>query len=314
VLTDVLTVTRLRGTTLDQLVAAAPWGVRLPDAPLAAFHAVAQGTCWLTLPGQPPVQLVPGDVALLPTGASHLLTSSPDTPPRPYAELVAEQPTERTRTGGRLDLPGPGPLTHLFCGGYTYQHDGAHPALSLLPPVVHLPAHTATESGLPTILAMLATELAGQQPGAPAVIDHLVDVLFVHILRAWAARSDGRAHWLPALRDPAVAAAMSNMHDEPARAWTVTDLARTASLSRAAFARRFTDLVGEPPLTYLTRWRMDLAARHLRTLDQPIASVARAVGYTSEYAFSRAFHRSRGMPPARYRSITRTEHPTQNRP
>src|SRR3954462_9730233 len=115
VLTDVLAVTRLRGTTLDQLVAAAPWGVRLPDAPLAAFHAVAQGTCWLTVPGQPAVQLVPGDVALLPTGAGHLLTSAPDTPARPYAELVAAQPTERTHTGGRLDLPGPGPRTHLLC-------------------------------------------------------------------------------------------------------------------------------------------------------------------------------------------------------
>jgi AraC-like DNA-binding protein len=95
---------------------------------------------------------------------------------------------------------------------------------------------------------------------------------------------------------------MSTMHDEPARPWTVADLARTAGLSRAAFARRFTELVGEPPLAYLTRWRMDLAAQRLRTLDESVAHVARAVGYTSEYAFSRAFHRSRGAPPARYRA------------
>ena len=303
VLTDVLAITRVRGTALDQLVAAAPWGVRLPDAPIAAFHAVAQGTCWLTVPGHAAVRLAAGDLALLPTGASHLLTSAPGIVARPYADLVAEQPTGRSRAGGRLDLPGPGPVTHLLCGGYTYQHDSPHPALSLLPPVVHLSARAVTGTAIPAMLRLLATELAHQQPGAVTVIDHLVDALFVHILRAWTARPDNtHRHWLPALRDPAIAQAISTIHANPAHPWTVASLARATGLSRATFARRFTDLVGEAPLTYLTRWRMDLAAHQLRTGDQPVTAIARSVGYTSEYAFSRAFRRARGQPPTRYRA------------
>lgn len=311
VLTDVLTVTRMHGTRLDQLVAASPWAVRLPDSPHAAFHAVAQGTCWLTVPGRPAVQLVAGDVALLPAGASHVLSSSPGIAVRDHADLVAEHGSGRGAIGGRLDLPGPGQQVHLLCGGYTYLHDGVHPVLRLLPAVVHLPAHAGADTGIPPVLAMLATELAEQQPGAQSVVDHLVDVLFVHILRAWDSREGEGSHWLRALRDPAVAAALSRMHNEPARPWTVGELASTAGLSRAAFARRFTELVGEPPLAYLTRWRMDLAARRLRLVDQPVAAVARAVGYTSEYAFSRAFNRSRGLPPARYRSQARADEPSR---
>ncbi|MBA3338313.1 MAG: AraC family transcriptional regulator, partial [Geodermatophilaceae bacterium] len=234
-------------------------------------------------------------------GAGHVIASDLDATPRPYHDLIAERPHQPTSVGGRLELPGAGALTHLLCGGYTYQHDGAHPVLSLLPPLVHLPA-TAAGSAHHTTLQMLAAELDHDQPGTQTVADRLVDVLFVHILRAWAAHDDGRVHWLRALRDPHTARAMSAMHLNPAKLWTVADLARVAGLSRATFARRFTDLVGEPPLTYLTRWRMDLAARRLRTVDQPVAAVGRSVGYTSEFAFSRAFSRHRGTPPANYRA------------
>ena len=299
VLADVLSAMRLGGTRLDQLAASAPWAVRLPEADIAAFHVVTQGTCWVTVPRYPPVQLVPGDVALVPAGASHVISSGPRIKARAYEDLAAERPSPPTSFGGRLELPGGGPLTKLMCGGYRYQRGGAHLVLSLLPPIVHVPA-TPAVSPLAATLPMLASELLTDEPGAQTVVDRLVDILFVHILRAWAAQDD-RAHWLTALRDPCIAKALSAMHEQPARAWTVADLAQLAGLSRAVFAQRFTDMVGEPPLTYLTRWRMDLAARRLRATNESLAAVARSVGYTSEFAFSRAFSRVRGIPPSVHR-------------
>ena len=300
VLADVLSAMRLGGTRLDLLVAAGPWAVQLPKSDLAAFHVVTQGTCWITVSGHAPVQLVPGDVALIPAGASHVLSSAPRVKARSYEALSAETPSPPTSFGGRLEVPGDGPTTELMCGGYQYQRGGAHLVLSLLPPIVHVPA-SAAGSRLAATLPMLAAELHADEPGAQTVVDRLVDVLFVHILRAWASKDD-RAHWLTALRDPTIAKALSAMHEQPARAWTVADLAQIAGSSRAVFAQRFSEMVGEPPLTYLTRWRMDLAARRLRAANEPLASVAQSVGYTSEFAFSRAFSRVRGVPPSVHRS------------
>lgn len=304
VLADVLSVTRVSGTRLDELVACAPWGVRLPATPNVAFHVVTQGTCWITVPGHPPVQLVPGDIALIPTGASHTISNAPNTSARDYEELAAKRPSPPTAVGGRLEILGPGPETKLMCGGYTYDHAGAHPVLSLLPPIVHIPssaAHTALSATLP----LLAAEMRRGEPGAQTIVDRLVDVLFVQVLRIWSA-GDDRAHWLGALRDPHIAKALSALHGRPAQAWTVATLAAVSGLSRASFAHRFMALVGEPPLAYLTRWRMDLAARRLSATAEPIAAVASSVGYTSEFAFSRAFRRVRGIPPGEYRLSSRT--------
>jgi AraC-like DNA-binding protein len=303
VLADVLNAARLGATALNELHAHAPWGIRLPEAPLAAFHAVLEGECVVVVNGGEPVRLVAGDVTLLPTGAGHVLASSASVPAKSVVCLSELHPVEP----GIVHVPGPGPLTHLMCAGVAYQHDGAHPALSLLPKVVHLTSQdTAAARGLDATLAMLAGELVDDQPGVQTVVDRMVDVVFVQILRAWIAREDGaQSAWLRALRDPIVAGALARIHDEPAHPWSVAELADAVGMSRAAFARRFAELVGEPPLTYVTRWRIDLAARRLRTLDQPVSAVARGVGYTSEYAFSRAFSRARGISPARYRIAAR---------
>lgn len=299
VLADVLSVMRVGGTRLDQLVAAAPWAVRLPDADIAAFHVVTQGTCWVTVPGQAPVQLLPGDIALLPRGTRHIISSAPRLKASPYEDLVAQLPVPSTGFGGRLELRGVGPETKLMCGGYRYERGGLQ-LLALLPPIVHVPA-SLTGAGLAATIPMLAAELLDDEPGGQTVVDRLVDVLFVHILRAWA-RQDERAHWLSALRDPYVAAALSAIHEQPARSWTVAELAELAGMSRAVFAKRFSELVGEPPNTYLTRWRMELSARRLRATDDPLSAVARSVGYASEFAFSRAFVRVRGVRPSVYRT------------
>ncbi|NUR27689.1 MAG: AraC family transcriptional regulator [Catenulispora sp.] len=204
---------------------------------------------------------------------------------------------------------GTGPQARLICGGYHLDAHASHPMLTL-PPLLLLRSGSAPwPRGLSQTLAMLAAELADPTPGTQTIADRLVDVLFVHILRWWADQDppeSGQA-WLAALHDPQIAAAVTAMHREPHLPWTVDALADHVGVSRATLSRRFTSLVGEPPLAYLTRWRLEIAARRLRETTEPVAAIAAAVGYTSEFAFSRAFKRHRRQPPSRYRAERRTE-------
>jgi len=304
VLADVLSAARMGGVVTAHVRAEAPWGFRLQQTPFAAFHAVAQGTCWLRLPKAAPRQLLPGDVTLLPSGTGHIMASAPTGAVRPYEEVAASYAVPGEAD---VDIPGRGPTTRLICGAYPFDAEVASPLLSLLPPVVHVPADVSeARPGLQATLRMLSGELAQPGPGSQAIVDRLVDILFVHVLRAWLDTGEpDRGSWLMALRDPVVAGAISRIHADPAHPWTVADLAAAVGLSRASFARRFTELVGRPPLEYLTHWRLDLAARRLRDTNESVAHVAHAVGYTSEYAFSRAFLRHRGTSPGRYRAARR---------
>lgn len=304
VLTDVLHAAQLGGTITATVTAAAPWGFQMHATPFAAFHTLTQGTCWLRRPGTPPLQLSVGDVTLLPSGAGHVLSSSPTGPAQPYDELVATLPDRHRHT---IRLEGSGATTRIICGAYPYDRTIAHPLLARLPDVIHIPADQAErDTRIGETLRAITVEIADDAPGATMVVDRLVDVLFIQILRVWSRRrGDDGASWLLALRDPETAAALSAIHEHPDRPWTVESLARHVGLSRTTLARRFTALVGEPPLSYLTRWRLELAARQLRETDQAIPAIARRVGYTSEFAFSRAFRRARGLPPSRYRANTR---------
>jgi AraC-like DNA-binding protein len=299
-LADVLDISRVGGVLLAHVRAHDPWGIALAPTPGAAFHAITSGTAWLRVNGEAPRQLMPGDVVLLPTGIAHDLVGEATTPARPF-----DRATKEATIGpdGGLVFAGPGACTRFLCAAYDYDHEVAHPLLSLLPPVLHIPADPpGGASPVQATLQMLAAELGGHHEGSRAVVDRLVDVLFVQVVRRWLhTAGDGDASWLRALRDPAVAGALALLHGCPERPWTVETLAREVHLSRATLARRFAELVGEPPLAYLTRWRMDLAARRLRETADPVGIVAASVGYSSEYAFSRAFSRARGQAPGRYR-------------
>ena len=303
-LTDVLDLARVRGTLGALLRAGEDWGLALEPASGASFHAVTAGMAWVRLPGEPPRRLLPGDVLLLPVASPHALASSPDGPLRVFDHRASKQ----ALTSGEELTIGTGPaLTHILCANYHQDAEAAVPLLQLLPRSLHLPA---PPGGGPVgaTLHLIAAEVAGRRAGAAVVLDRLVDVLLVHVVRAWldsAAAGGEPASWLTALRDPVAAGALSLLHADPARAWTVDVLAREVGVSRATLARRFPALVGSTPLAYLTRWRLDLAARRLRLTDDPVDAVARAVGYTSEYAFSRAFSRARGLPPGRYRTAQR---------
>jgi len=178
----------------------------------------------------------------------------------------------------------------------------AQSLLSLLPPVLHVPADPVAGTQIAAVVSLLASELGTRDAGARAAVARLLDLLLIHAVRAWSAgAADQRPSWLRALNDPIIARALAALHARPDEPWTIELLGAEVHLSRATLARRFTELVGEPPLTYLTRWRMDLAARRLNDTTEPVEAIARGVGYRSEYAFNRAFSRHRGQPPGRYR-------------
>ena len=300
-LDDVLDLLRVRGAVLATVRGSAPWGLRLPRASGATFHAVTVGAAWVRVPGRSPRELQPGDVVLLPTGAGHVVSSHASGPARVWDRVAKAQ---ARNAAGEIVLSGSGRSTQLICAAYAYDREVVHPLLSLLPPVLFVSGEESARAR--STVHALSEELATPSAGSAIVIDRLIDVLFVHVVRAWVARQNDRGQsWLVALRNPSVARALALMHASPGVAWTIERLAREINQSRATLTRHFTALVGEPPLAYLTRWRIELAARQLRETDDAVGAIAHRVGYTSEFAFSRAFSRLRGQPPGRYRVETR---------
>jgi AraC-like DNA-binding protein len=246
------------------------------------------------------LRLGTGDFALLPNGAGHALSSDRQGSRVLDADVIGEG-----AAGSEIDIAGIGPQTRWLCAGYRATGALPAPLLALLPPVVHVPARqSAIRPDLTEPLRMLGREAAADRPGSQIIIDRLIDILVVHALREWLL--SGLAATLPAaLDDLAVATAVTALHDELHRPWTLDELAARSGLSRATLTRRFTLLIGEPPLSYLRRRRMELAARRLRESDETLSVIARRVGYNSEFAFSRAFSRTFGTAPGRYRAATR---------
>jgi AraC-like DNA-binding protein len=304
-LADVFDLSRVSGAVMAQLIAHEPWGVAVDPVPGAVFHAVVAGSCWLRMPGRPPQHLMPGDVVLLPTNTPHELVSSVDV----RTDSLARFETDTPRTpDSDMVIQGPGAGTRVLCAAYDYDPDVAHPLMSQLPPVLYIAAGMPGDDGaVAATLRLLALELGGRPPGSRAAVGRLIDVMLIHVMRTWLRiqEDDATDGWLLALRDPVVARAMNAIHQRPREPWTIESLAREVSVSRATLARRFAHLVGETPPEYLTRWRMDLAAQRLRDTDDTVAAIAAAVGYRSEYSFSRAFTRHRGLAPGRYRRHAR---------
>jgi AraC-like DNA-binding protein len=219
---------------------------------------------------------------------------------------------ERALAAGESLRLGTGPgQTRILCASYRQDPAVTVPLLTLLPDVLHIPARQAG-TALDATLRLLTSEISQPQPGAAAVLDRIVDILLVQLLRAWLATDPARARtpsWLSALTDPVAGPALAVLHTQPGRDWTIPSLAAAIGVSRATLARRFPAQVGCTPAAYLTRWRMDLAAVRLRDTDDTVGAVARSLGYTSEYAFNRAFTRDRRIPPGRYRTHSRAAQP-----
>ncbi|GAB2870437.1 AraC family transcriptional regulator [Streptomyces mayteni] len=307
VLADMMVADRIGGVVTVAFSAAGSWGVRSAPAPTAAFHAVTHGSCWLRRPDAEPVRLVAGDVAFLPLGGGHGMTGERHGVPVPQERLFTARAEDSPH---RVALPGDGPATRLLCVGYRYAAHAAHPARTLLPPLVHIPAARGDVAALDVraTLGTLGSEARRTAPGARTITGRLTDVLLVQVLRAWlgvaedADAETARAVAARGVRDPEIARALAALHREPAREWTVAGLAEAVGLSRATLSRRFRQAVGEPPLAHLTRRRIDLAARRLRDTDDPLHVIAQHVGYSSEFTLSRAFTRVRGVTPTAYRS------------
>ncbi|MGW3660875.1 AraC family transcriptional regulator [Streptomyces sp. NPDC005151] len=308
ILTEALASMRTGRPTSIRTDGRAPWGLRLPSVAGAGFHVVLHGTCWLvpleqTGPHLEPVALGPGDVVFLRDGRGHILADHPSTP-------AAEARPDQFRNGppiGSVQLGGDGPRTSLLCGNYHLDQGRPHALVRQLPAMIHLPARHGRHPELAAAVQLLRSELDHPQIGSDGIVPALVDSLLLYILRAWLQDQPATAAegWAAALSDPAVAPALAAMHDDPSAQWTVESLAVRAGLSRAAFARRFATLVGEPPLSYLKHWRMTRAAKLLREADVPLSTVAAQAGYGSEFAFGKAFKREYGLAPGNYRRRAR---------
>jgi AraC-like DNA-binding protein len=302
---------RMSGAFYCRSELSAPWGLTLPPMPgYMWFHAPTSGQVVLESLGADEQLLRPGDFALVPHGEGHVLRSDAGTDAPGILELEREQVSDRYEI---LRHGGGGPSMILICGAVRFDHPAARNLVEILPAAIHLEgAGSAQPEWMQATLRLMAAEARQLRPGGEAVITRLADILVVQAIRAWL-ETDPAAQtgWLGALQDKQVGRAIALIHREPAKAWTVASLARELAMSRSAFAARFTELVGEPVMHYVARWRMQVALGSLRDEGATVGQLANQLGYRSEAAFARAFKRVMGVPPgAVRRRPTRTPTPT----
>jgi AraC-like DNA-binding protein len=303
---------RARDAFLLRAVLDPPWSVRIQDEAPLSLVAMARGEAWVVPDpaegdGAPePVALREGDVAIMRGPDPYLFADDPATPPQ-----VVIHPGERCTTpdgedlseamalGGRAWGSSRDGSVMMIVGTYQLPGEISQRLLRALPALLVVPAHALRSP----LVGLLGTELNNDEPGQEAVLGRLLDLLVITVLRTWFAREQSRAPaWYLAYGDPVVGQAIRLLHADPAYPWTVATLAAKTGVSRATLARRFTELVGEPPMAYLTGWRLAMAADLLREPEATIGSVARQVGYGSAFALSAAFKRVRGLSPREHRA------------
>ena len=296
---------RARGAFLLRTIMSPPWSVRIQDQAPLSLVAMVRDEAWVLPDDGAPVRLGAGDVAVLRGPDPYTFADHPATRPQ-----VVIQPGERCTTPDGEDMHGamdlgvrtwgndPNGSAVLLVGTYQMRGEISQRLLRALPGLLVLPAADWDSPLVP----LLADEIVKDEPGQEVVLDRLLDLLLIALLRAWFSRPEaGAPGWYRALSDPVVGRAVRMLHNNPAHPWTVASLAAETGVSRAALARRFTELVGEPPMTFLTGWRLALAADLLREPDATVGAVARRVGYGSSFALSAAFKRERGISPQQHR-------------
>jgi AraC-like DNA-binding protein len=301
VFADVLQSIHLRSALYCRAHLNAPWGLSVPRREVAVFHIVTAGTCWLRVAGAvEPLRLTSGDLIVLPHGHAHVLTDRPDAPVTEFEDFVSHHPPDRY---GRVFGDGRGDQSTLVCGEYQLAEYATNPLYALLPTCLHASSHQRRANPwIKTIVQLVRAEAHELHPGADTVITRLSEVLFLHLIRDHLGSLDeGQTGWLRACRDPQIGQALALIHHQPEERWTVESLALHVGLSRSALSAKFTQLVGRPPLRYLTDVRLTRAAATLRTQPATLGAIARSVGYDSEVAFSKAFKRRFGSAPGAYR-------------
>lgn len=296
---DTLAALRTGSAVTTRTDACAPWSMRLPAFAGAGVHVVTEGSCVLIQPDGKPLTLGTGDLVFLRRGGQHVLCTDPALQPGDYEH-------DRVAHGaafGELRIDGPGARTVMACAAYKLDVTSSHPLLASLPDVIHLPATTSRSQALEGSIQQLGDEMTDPRATSTSIVVALIEVLLLRILRAWHTElpAEQATGWAAAVADPAIGPALQAIHASPGKPWTVGTLASQAGLSRAAFSRRFSTVLGTPPLSYLTSWRMTTARRLLRETQLPLTAVAERTGYGSEYAFSKAFKRESGIAPGSYR-------------
>lgn len=297
---DAIAAVRIGRPSSNRVRVSGGWCTRLAPYDGAGFHVVLEGSCWLLPDGGAPVSLGTGDAVLLPHGTGHVIADAPADAAAvgravPFEGRVDGAPSERPRAvRGEVEV---------LCGKYRLDRNRVHPLMAELPEVVHLPNRVGRHPELRAAIDLLGRELSAERPAASIAVPSLLDLLLVYMIRSWMTESATGA-WPAVLSDRVTHTALRALHSRPAASWTTDLLAAEAGVSRPTLARRFTALVGRPPMAYLTWWRLTRAATLLRDTSDPLAVIARRVGYASPYAFSHAFKREFGATPGRYRADT----------
>lgn len=297
---------RARGAFLLRGLLAPPWSMQILDEAPLTLISIARGEAWITADGGEPVHLQQGDVAVARGPDPYTISDAPARPPdivvypgQDCRSLSGEPLEEAMRLGVRTWGNDPEGSTTMLIGTYESMGDISQSLMSALPPLLTL----ANEQWDCPLIGLLSDEVTKDEPGQTAVLDRLLDLLLIAALRAWFGRDEAEAPgWYRAQGDPIVGHVLSIMNNSPDLPWTVAGLAAEAGVSRAALARRFHELVGEPPMTYLTERRLALAADLLLQPDATVTSVAHQVGYSSPFALSTAFKRRRGITPKEHRA------------
>lgn len=307
VLSDVLRNVRLTGALLFFAEYRSPWCVACPPSHMIApllvpgarqlviFHIVIDGACLVNRPNEEPVELQAGDAVMMAQGDPHVLADEPGREPAPLIELLPMPPWAKAPY---LVHGGNGTLTRVLCGFLHCAEAQLSPFLGSLPPVIRVEGQEGVASSLLPVQRLLIEEARAERPGYSCVLSRLTETFFVEALRQQMTADSGSSRALAALKDPVVGEALALLHAEPLRRWSVDALAREVAVSRSLLASRFAALMGCPPMQYLTRWRLLIAARRLHEGNEGIAAVAASIGYESEAAFNRAFKRHMGAPPA----------------
>jgi len=292
---------RMNGAYYCRSELTAPWGLTIPPTPgYLWFHVVTSGRLWLETGDEERDWIQLGDLALVPHGDGHVLRSDPGVAAPGILDLEREAVSDRYEI---LRHGGGGAPTSLICGAVRFEHPAAGNLVDVLPRMIRVDSSSSPRrEWMQDALRLMASEVGELRPGGEAVVTRLGDILVIQAIRAWI-ESDPAAQtgWLGALRDPQIGRAISRIHRDPARHWTVASLARELAMSRSAFAARFTELAGEPVMRYVTRWRMNVARDLLQHEGATVAELAGRLGYESEAAFSRAFKRVTGVPPGAVR-------------
>lgn len=295
-LSDILRLTEAQSVMSGGFEAGGAWSLRFPPPEQIIFAAVAKGTCWFRLDGEEAARCEPGDVALVSGRTGYVIASDLAVPSMDALRLFAEQ-------SGRPARIGDGSGCVMLAGAVFLHPSSATLLTGVLPAVVRVGGASSAAPALRWIVEQILQEQRSTLPGSGIASAQLAQLLFTQILRAHlASRAALAAGWMRAVGDERIAPALRLMHESPQEAWTLTDLARAAGMSRTRFAVHFKSVAGVAPLTYLAQWRMRLAERILRQADTSVSEIASSLGYASESAFSNAFKRVTGTRPSDYRS------------